>query len=232
MPVRWAHVSELADPVPYMEGGELLLITALKLDAEDREAMRRYVRRLVGAGVVGLGFAVGVHYEEIPAGAGRRGRGGGAAAARGAAPHALPRHQQGRLGGDRRRPVPGGDRRLRGAARADQAGAGRRPRGGCSPRSPRRSTAGPRCTTPPAPSSPPRPSGRPAGPPGSPPTWSGCATGPPRPASVGRRQRRQDRVELQSLGTGRRVRGALAVGTGAGARHRRAVRRALGRSPC
>ncbi|MFD6172235.1 PucR family transcriptional regulator [Streptomyces coeruleorubidus] len=66
VPVRWAHVSELADPVPYMEGGELLLITALKLDAEDPEAMRRYIRRLAGAGVVGLGFAVGVNYEEIP----------------------------------------------------------------------------------------------------------------------------------------------------------------------
>jgi purine catabolism regulator len=66
-PVRWAHVSELADPVPYMEGGELLLITALKLDAENPEAMRRYVRRLVEAGVVGLGFAVGVNYDEVPA---------------------------------------------------------------------------------------------------------------------------------------------------------------------
>ncbi|MGW0844086.1 PucR family transcriptional regulator [Streptomyces sp. NPDC002787] len=66
VPVRWAHASELADPVPYMEGGELLLITALKLDAEDPEAMRRYVRRLVGAGVVGLGFAVGLHYEDVP----------------------------------------------------------------------------------------------------------------------------------------------------------------------
>ncbi|MFJ6519738.1 PucR family transcriptional regulator [Streptomyces filamentosus] len=65
-PVRWAHVSELADPVPYMEGGELLLTTALTLDAEDGEAMRRYVRRLLGAGVVGLGFAVGVNYDEIP----------------------------------------------------------------------------------------------------------------------------------------------------------------------
>ncbi|MFJ4083181.1 PucR family transcriptional regulator [Streptomyces iakyrus] len=67
VPVRWAHPSELADPVPYMEGGELLLITALKLDAEDPEAMRRYVRRLAGAGVAGLGFAIGVNYEEIPA---------------------------------------------------------------------------------------------------------------------------------------------------------------------
>ncbi|MCQ4214212.1 PucR family transcriptional regulator [Streptomyces longispororuber] len=65
-PVRWAHVSELADPVPYMEGGELLLITALKLDADDPDAMRRYVKRLAGAGVVGLGFAVGVNYDAVP----------------------------------------------------------------------------------------------------------------------------------------------------------------------
>ncbi|MEV8321135.1 PucR family transcriptional regulator [Streptomyces sp. NPDC059900] len=65
-PVRWAHASELTDPVPYMEGGELLMITALKLDAEDPEAMRRYVKRLAAAGVVGLGFAVGVHYKDIP----------------------------------------------------------------------------------------------------------------------------------------------------------------------
>ncbi|MGP8298782.1 PucR family transcriptional regulator [Streptomyces inhibens] len=66
VPVRWAHASELIDPVPYMEGGELLLITALKLDAEDPEATRRYVRRVAEAGVVGLGFAVGVNYEDIP----------------------------------------------------------------------------------------------------------------------------------------------------------------------
>ncbi|MGW7432956.1 PucR family transcriptional regulator [Streptomyces sp. NPDC054861] len=65
-PVRWAHVSELADPVPYMEGGELLLTTALTLDAEDPEAMHRYVRRLLAAGVVGLGFAIGVNYDDIP----------------------------------------------------------------------------------------------------------------------------------------------------------------------
>ncbi|MEV3993444.1 PucR family transcriptional regulator [Streptomyces sp. NPDC049837] len=65
-PVRWAHVSELTDPVPYMEGGELLMVTAMKLDAENPEAMRRYVKRLADAGVVGLGFAVGVNYDETP----------------------------------------------------------------------------------------------------------------------------------------------------------------------
>ncbi|MFF9352116.1 PucR family transcriptional regulator [Streptomyces sp. NPDC014734] len=65
-PVRWAHASELTDPVPYMEGGEFLLVTATNLDAENPEAMRRYARRLAGAGVVGLGFAVGVNYDEVP----------------------------------------------------------------------------------------------------------------------------------------------------------------------
>ncbi|MEU6017217.1 PucR family transcriptional regulator [Streptomyces sp. NPDC047515] len=65
-PVRWAHASELPDPVPYMEGGEFLLVTATNLDAENPEAMRRYVRRLAGAGVVGLGFAVGVNYDDVP----------------------------------------------------------------------------------------------------------------------------------------------------------------------
>ncbi|MCF6523245.1 PucR family transcriptional regulator [Streptomyces sp. JJ36] len=65
-PVRWAHASELADPTPYLDGGELLLVTALKLDAEDAETMRAYVRRLVDRGVVGLGFAAGVNYEKAP----------------------------------------------------------------------------------------------------------------------------------------------------------------------
>ncbi|GGU45557.1 hypothetical protein GCM10010211_06790 [Streptomyces albospinus] len=66
VPVRWAHASELIDPVPYMEGGELLLITALKLDAADPDTASRYVRRVSEAGVVGLGFAVGVNYECVP----------------------------------------------------------------------------------------------------------------------------------------------------------------------
>jgi purine catabolism regulator len=66
MPVRWVHASELADPVPYMEGGELLLVTATTLDAADPGVMLDYVRRLGAAGVAGLGFAVGVQYEDIP----------------------------------------------------------------------------------------------------------------------------------------------------------------------
>ncbi|WP_111603379.1 PucR family transcriptional regulator [Streptomyces sp. Amel2xB2] len=64
--VRWAHASELADPTPYLDGGELLLVTALKLDVEDADAMRAYVARLAGKGVVGIGFAAGVNYEKVP----------------------------------------------------------------------------------------------------------------------------------------------------------------------
>lgn len=64
--VRWAQTSELIDPVPYLEGGELILTTALKLDVEDADAVRRYMRRLADAGVVGVGFGVGVNYETAP----------------------------------------------------------------------------------------------------------------------------------------------------------------------
>jgi DNA-binding PucR family transcriptional regulator len=65
-PVRWAHASELADPVPYLDGGELLLTTGLKLPVDDAAEMRGYVARLAAAGVVGLGFGVGVHHPEVP----------------------------------------------------------------------------------------------------------------------------------------------------------------------
>ncbi|MGI5348503.1 PucR family transcriptional regulator ligand-binding domain-containing protein [Streptomyces sp. CA-250714] len=64
--VRWAHASELADPTPYMDGGELILFTGLKLDADDPAAMRAYVEKLVGKGVIGLGFAAGVNYDGVP----------------------------------------------------------------------------------------------------------------------------------------------------------------------
>lgn len=65
--VRWVHTSELADPGPYLEGGELLLTTGMKLDVTDDASMSGYVRRLAAAGVVGLGFGVGVGHDEVPA---------------------------------------------------------------------------------------------------------------------------------------------------------------------
>ena len=64
-PVRWVHTSELDDPAPYLEGGELLLTTGLKL-GRSKEKLRQYVHRLADAGVAGLGVGVGLSYSEVP----------------------------------------------------------------------------------------------------------------------------------------------------------------------
>ncbi|MGW3469246.1 PucR family transcriptional regulator [Saccharopolyspora sp. NPDC000995] len=63
-PIAWAHTSELADPAPFLEGGELLLTTGLALRPEDCAGL---VERLTAAGVAGLGFGVGLSHREIPA---------------------------------------------------------------------------------------------------------------------------------------------------------------------
>ncbi|MGN6334085.1 MAG: PucR family transcriptional regulator [Motilibacteraceae bacterium] len=64
-PVTWVAVSELEDPTPYLDGGELLLTTGLR-GAADGAGASGYVDRLVRAGVVGLGFGVGVVHEDVP----------------------------------------------------------------------------------------------------------------------------------------------------------------------
>jgi hypothetical protein len=44
-PIRWVHASELADPTPWLSGGELILTTGMQLG--DEESQRRIVDRLV-----------------------------------------------------------------------------------------------------------------------------------------------------------------------------------------
>ena len=63
--VRWVHTSELADPTPYLEGGELLLTTGMKLGRSNAER-RAYVARLATAGVAGLGIGVGISLDRVP----------------------------------------------------------------------------------------------------------------------------------------------------------------------
>jgi|SRR5215207_778779 len=67
--ISWVHTSELLDPTPYMEGGELLLSVGLWLapTAPSAALSAAYVERLVRAGVVGLGFGVGPSHAEVPA---------------------------------------------------------------------------------------------------------------------------------------------------------------------
>ncbi|MBB4964736.1 PucR family transcriptional regulator [Saccharothrix violaceirubra] len=61
--VSWVHSTELADPTPFLEGGELLLTTGLAAGPYDA-----YVRRLVDADAVGLGFGTGLSHDRVPDG--------------------------------------------------------------------------------------------------------------------------------------------------------------------
>jgi purine catabolism regulator len=64
-PVRWVHSSELEDPTPWLKGGELILTTGMGIGAT-AATQRAYVRRLVGAGVAGLGFGLGFGHDQTP----------------------------------------------------------------------------------------------------------------------------------------------------------------------
>jgi PucR family transcriptional regulator, purine catabolism regulatory protein len=63
--VRWLHVSELADPTPWLEGGELLITTGIGIGATGR-TQREYVRRLSQHGLAGLAFGTGFGFPEAP----------------------------------------------------------------------------------------------------------------------------------------------------------------------
>lgn len=52
-PVRWAHVCELPDPTEWLGEGDLLMSTGLGIPAAPSE-QRRYVQRLMEAGLAGL----------------------------------------------------------------------------------------------------------------------------------------------------------------------------------
>ncbi len=59
------HISELADPTAYLQGGELLLTTGLALPLTGA-GCGAYVRRLVGARVSALGLGLGPVHVSVP----------------------------------------------------------------------------------------------------------------------------------------------------------------------
>jgi purine catabolism regulator len=70
--VSWAHSSNLEHPSPWLEAGQLLLTDGTQFGrqhdaAAETEYAREYVRRLRDAGIVGLGFAVNVAHARVPA---------------------------------------------------------------------------------------------------------------------------------------------------------------------
>ncbi len=64
--IRWVATSDLVDPTPYLEGGELLLTTGLNT-AGWRTEWVAYVGRLVETRVAALGLGVGLTHRRAPA---------------------------------------------------------------------------------------------------------------------------------------------------------------------
>jgi purine catabolism regulator len=63
--VTWLHASELLDPTPWLEGGELVLTTGLGLDTT-AAAQKEYLRRLAEHQLAGLGFGLGFGFDAVP----------------------------------------------------------------------------------------------------------------------------------------------------------------------
>jgi len=75
--LSWVAVSELPDPTPYLEGGELVLLTGIGVNLEPdstgpgadvaaSEVASAYVQRLVARGVAALGLGIGIRYPQVP----------------------------------------------------------------------------------------------------------------------------------------------------------------------
>ncbi|CAL9444083.1 hypothetical protein SUDANB60_02289 [Streptomyces sp. enrichment culture] len=65
--VHWAHTSEMADPYPYLLGGELLLSAGVHVpDGAGAGYFDAYVSRIVAAGGAALGFGVAPVHDTVP----------------------------------------------------------------------------------------------------------------------------------------------------------------------
>ena len=61
--IHWVAVTEQEDPQRFLNGGELVLTTGMRLrSAADQ---RRFVRQVQRAGAVGIGFGIGLTHEAV-----------------------------------------------------------------------------------------------------------------------------------------------------------------------
>lgn len=63
--VRWVATNEHSDPTPFLQGGELLLTTGIKLP-RTAERMQEYTDRVAAAGAIALGLGLGLGHETVP----------------------------------------------------------------------------------------------------------------------------------------------------------------------
>ncbi|MEU0031833.1 PucR family transcriptional regulator ligand-binding domain-containing protein [Streptomyces sp. NPDC006335] len=66
--IHWAHASEMADPYPYLLGGELLLTAGVHIPEATGSgtSFDDYVSRIVAAGGAALGFGVAPVHDTVP----------------------------------------------------------------------------------------------------------------------------------------------------------------------
>ena len=62
--IHWVAVTEQEDPQRFINGGELVLTTGMRLRTAPEQ--RRFVRQVQRAGAVGIGFGVGLTHEAVP----------------------------------------------------------------------------------------------------------------------------------------------------------------------
>jgi len=65
--ILWAHAIELADPAPYLSGGELVMTTGISV-GKTHKAQFDYVARLVAADAAALAFDTGTNFRQVPDG--------------------------------------------------------------------------------------------------------------------------------------------------------------------
>lgn len=65
-PVRWVATSELVDPTPFLEGGEIVLTTGLATGGWT-DGWSSYVHRLAAARVTAVGLGLGLTHARVPA---------------------------------------------------------------------------------------------------------------------------------------------------------------------
>lgn len=62
--IVWVAVTEQEDPQRFLNGGELVLTTGMRLKSAPEQ--RRFVRQVQRAGAVGIGFGVGLTHDAVP----------------------------------------------------------------------------------------------------------------------------------------------------------------------
>ena len=62
--ILWVAVTEQEDPQRFLNGGELVLTTGMRLKSAPDQ--RRFVRQVQRAGAVGIGFGIGLTHDAVP----------------------------------------------------------------------------------------------------------------------------------------------------------------------